>query len=150
MKSRSRSEWITLIEDTAHDRVPWNSKADNSPWDSFYGDYGAAAVEIRQEIDDAFMECLDSPDPRVMEEALRHPFMSAPIAATRLLRLLHERNEFLLAHTYGGSDQTLLTRALKSLVACAESGRLDPPLRDQVRDAILRWAPPAPSTNRPT
>lgn len=143
MKSQSRSEWIALIEDTAHDRVSWNSKADCSPWDSFYSDYRAAAVTIRQEIDDAFLECLDSPDPRVVEEALVHPFMSTPVAATRLLRLLEERSEFLLAHAYGGSDRNLLARTLNSLAACGETRRLETHLCEQVREAILRWVPTA-------
>lgn len=143
MKSRSQPEWIALIEDTAHGRVSWNSKADCSPWDSFYSDYRAAAVDIRQEIDDAFLACLDSPDPRVVQEALVHPFMSAPVAATRLLRLLDERSEFLLAHDDPGSDQNLLARSLNALAACGETGRMDSPLRDQVRDAILQWAPTA-------
>ncbi|MBP6716516.1 MAG: hypothetical protein KA205_06620, partial [Acidobacteria bacterium] len=143
MKSRTRPEWVALIEDTAHGRVSWNSQADCSPWDSFYSDYRAASVEIRQEIDDAFLECLDSADPRVVEEALIHPFMSAPVAATTLLRLLDERSAFLLAHAYLRSDQNLLARTLNSLASCGETRRLDSPLLEQVREAILHWVPTA-------
>ncbi len=61
----SQSQWITLIEDTAHGRVMWNNRADVSPWDGFYRDYREASVQCRLEIGDAFLHSLDSIEPRL-------------------------------------------------------------------------------------
>lgn len=74
MKNRSREEWISLIKDTAHDRVPWNSKADNSPWDGFYRDYRDASAECRQQIDLAFLDCMDCDDARLLDEVIAHAY----------------------------------------------------------------------------
>jgi len=143
MTGRSHSEWITLIEDTAHGRVAWNNKADCSPWDGFYRDYRAASLSCRQEIDAAFSDCLDSVDPRLMNEAIIHPFLSAQVAVPRLMRLLAERREFLLAHRYWDTDMSLLARALNALASRAGAPDLDESLREQVRDTILHWVPSA-------
>jgi hypothetical protein len=142
MKMLSTAEWITLIADTAHDRVAWNSKADCSPWDSFYSEYRDATVEQRHEVDQAFLESLDSEDPRVVDVAVTHAHCPpAPVAVTRLLRLLLERSTYLLAHTRTGSEQSLLCAVLDVLASRAESAGIDAQL--QVRHTILQWAPVA-------
>jgi hypothetical protein len=151
MKQRSRSEWIALIEDTAYGRVSWNSIADCSPWDSFYRDYRATSVQCRQEINDAFLVLLESMDPRVMTEAIRHTYyVPATVAVMRLLRLLEERSAFLLAHRSWDSDRSLLASVLNALAAGAEScgsdfsgPRVGMPLKERVRDTILHWVPKA-------
>lgn len=142
MDSLSTAQWVSRIEDTAHDRLPWNSKADCSPWDGFYRDYVDAAAECRQTIDQAFLTCLDSDDLRVLDAAVSHMHSLPPTeAVAQLQRLLTRRNTFLLAQADSGSQPKVLARVLNVMAACAcAAGVASHP---GVRDAILAWAPRA-------